>query len=218
MKTTKTELPEAYRIGWVPFIHVNIWLDSRPLIPRPETEYWVDLAIKDIKASGIENPKVLDLCAGSGAIGVAVLKDLPEATVDFVELEPRHHSNILKNVRMNGIAEKRARIFGGDLFENIADRYDFILSNPPYLDYSLNRVEESVLEHEPELALNGGRQGLEIIEKILNKAGEHLAPGGRLYLEHEPEQAAALGQNRLYQATYEDQHGRKRFSVLALPR
>lgn len=209
-----TNEPEAYRIGWVPFVHSNIYLDSRPLIPRTETEYWVDIAIKEMKASGIRNPKVLDLCAGSGCIGVAVLQEIPEASVDFVEINETHHPDVLKNIRMNGIDPSRARVFGGDLFENITDTYDFILTNPPYINPELGeRVEKSVKDHEPALALYGGRDGLEIIGRIISETGKYLKPEGILYLEHEPEQVAYLKQKKSYQHTLKDQFQNMRVSV-----
>ena len=161
--------PLAYVIGWQPFCGTKIYVDSYPLIPRPETEYWVQLAIDEIKKK--ENPKVLDLCAGSGCIGVAVLKAIPGSVVDFVEIDERHHATILKNIRENGVDEKRTRIFGGSLFENVIGQYDMILTNPPYIDPTLsNRMGEGVLEYEPELALFGGNGGMELINEILTKA------------------------------------------------
>jgi len=210
--TNKSELPEGYKIGWVPFVHTNIYLDSHPLIPRTETEYWVDIAIQEIKRSGIAKPRVLDLCAGSGCIGVAVAKDIPDTQVDFIELDTAHHYTIEKNLRENGVDLSRTRIFGGDLFENIVDKYDFILSNPPYIDKELNRVEESVKSHEPALALYGGQDGLEVINRILTESPKYLNPGGTLYLEHEPEQVENLSHNSLYLTSHPDQFAMIRYS------
>ena len=212
-------LPEAYRIGWVPFINTEIWLDSKPLIPRTETEYWVNEVIQTIRKSQILNPKsikVLDLCAGSGCIGVAMLKEIPEALVDFVEMNEKHHSTIRKNVEMNHLDATRTRIFGGNLFQNITDTYDFILSNPPYIDPRLgSRVQESVAFYEPKMALYGGKGGLALIDAILKKVSSHLKPEGTLYLEHEPEQVEHLSKHPLYKSTHEDQFGRKRFSIFS---
>src|SRR3990167_3874071 len=158
-----SEEPEAYKIGWVPFIHTKIWLDSRPLIPRTETEFWTERAIEEIKS--IPNASVLDLCAGSGAIGVAVLKEIPESKVDFIEKEIRHHATIEKNIRANvpdGMS--RSKILGGNLFQNAQGPYDVILTNPPYIDpEKLSRIQDSVLEHEPREALFGGKLGMELI-------------------------------------------------------
>ena len=209
---SKTEAPEAYRIGWVPFINSKIYLDSRPLIPRTETEYWVNEVIHKIKQSGIKKPKVLDLCAGSGCIGVAVAQEIPESQVVFVELDPKHHENIKKNLLENNIDPSRTKILGGDLFERVEGKYDFILSNPPYIDMSLKRVAESVLEHEPSLALDGGQKGLEIIEKILEQLPRYLNAGGALFIEHEPEQKEELSKHKMYLNSYPDQYGEPRFT------
>ena len=220
---SKTSLPEAYQHSWVPFIHTKIWLDSKPLIPRPETEYWVNEVIQKLKqavGSRQYGIKILDLCAGSGAIGVAMAKEISSVQVDFVELDPKHHKTILKNVRENGVDENRVRIFGGDLFENIHDKYDLILTNPPYIDMSLGRVEESVLEHEPKLALDGGEAGLTIITRILTEAPKYLKDGGELWLEHEPEQVTKIKHLASVQHsvlnTFKDQYGVERYSEFHL--
>ncbi len=194
--TANMEEPEAYRINWIPFIHAKIWLDSKPLIPRTETEYWVNEVITKLRSSEAKKLSILDLCAGSGAIGVAVLQEIPEAHVDFAEKEIRHHKTIEKNVRENiKNPERRYRIIGGDLFENITDKYDAIMTNPPYIDpKKLGRVQESVLRYEPREALMGGKDGMEIIKRILEESLKHLSPGGLLYIEHEPEQREKIKQ------------------------
>ena len=217
MKNNKTPEPEAYTLGSIPFVHTEIYLDSRPLIPRTETEYWVMQATEEIKTSGVEKPKILDLCAGSGCIGVTVLKEILEAQVDFAELDESHHQTIRKNIRENGLDHTRTRIFGGDLFENISDKYNFILSNPPYINPELkNRIQESVLEHEPAEALFGGRDGLEIIDKILDKAQDYLKPNAILYIEHEPEQVEHLSKHRAYLDSNPDQFDLIRFSRFSI--
>ncbi|MFZ2763709.1 MAG: HemK/PrmC family methyltransferase, partial [Minisyncoccia bacterium] len=203
---TQSKLPEAYEIGWIPFIHTDIYLDSRPLIPRPETEYWVDLAIKEIEGKGIEQPKILDLCAGSGCIGISVLKEIPNALVDFVEIDKAHHQTIRKNILMNNLDPDRVRIFDGDLFEKVIDSYDFILCNPPYIDPKLKgRIQSSVIEHEPHEALFGGEGGVIFIDTVLTQYRDYLNPDGMLYIEHEPEQAKTLESYLRYLNTGKDQ-------------
>jgi len=212
VKKLESGIPLAYIIGWMPFCGAKIYLDSHPLIPRPETEYWTMLAIEKIK--NIKNPKILDLCAGSGCIGVAVLKHIPESSVDFVEIDENHHSTIKKNIQENGIDSKRTRIFGESLFENITDQYDMILTNPPYIDPKLSdRIGESVRGHEPDLALFGGNDGMELIKEILTKSGQFLKPGGMLYLEHEPEQVQMIQELLPGIESVKDQFDIIRFSV-----
>lgn len=211
--------PLAYVIGWIPFLNTKIYLDSKPLIPRPETEYWSSIAIDSIKTliatNGIREPKILDLCAGSGCIGIAVLKAIPEAQVDFVEINPAHHSTISKNILINNIDSSRTRIFGGDLFENISGHYDAILTNPPYINPELSgEVEKSVTDYEPAQALYGGEGGMEILERILVEGPKHLTQSGMLYLEHEPEQVGILLAIVPNLVSFKDQFGIVRFSIL----
>lgn len=222
LKRLEVGEPLSFVIGWAPFLGAKIYLDSKPLIPRVETEYWLSQAIKSFKEAiereKMKDPKVLDLCAGSGCIGVALLKEIPEARVDFAEIDPAHHSTIRKNILQNDIDPSRTRVFGGDLFENISGSYDLILSNPPYIDEELlSEVEKSVSGYEPIRALSGGKRGIEIIEKILKEALEHLAESGRLYIEHEPQQAEIFSGLLPTLRSFPDQFGLIRFSVYQKP-
>ncbi len=204
--------PLAYIIGWQPFCNTKIFLDSHPLIPRPETEYLVSKIITEL--SNKQNLKILDLCAGSGCIGVALLKALPTSTVDFVELDESHHETILKNITENSIDTNRTRIYGGDLFENITDTYDIIITNPPYIDPALSdRIGENVFKFEPELALFGGSKGMQIITKIAQNAPNFMKSGGILWMEHEPEQVEEIQQLLPQSEVMKDQFGVIRFST-----
>jgi HemK-like putative methylase len=212
--------PLAYIIGHQPFLNCTIWLDSRPLIPRPETEFWTEQAISRIKKQDNKSPKILDLCAGSGCIGVAVAVQIPTALIDFAEIDIAHFPTIKKNLLQNEISSRHTNIIESDLFTNISCRYDFILSNPPYIDKEKNRTEPSVTEFEPHNALYGGHLGLVFIEKIINETRTHLAPNGQLWLEHEPEQTptihALAKSSGLSVSTHQDQFGVERYSILVL--
>ncbi len=219
VKRLESGVPLAYLIGWQPFCGTKIYLDSHPLIPRPETEYWTKFAIDEIQK--YKHPRVLDLCAGSGCVGVAVLKAVPDSVVDFVEIDESHNATILKNIRENGIGENRVRIFGGSLFEKITtsagmtpQQYDFILTNPPYIDPNLSdRIGAGVREYEPEIALFGGDSGMELIREILAGIPQFLKPGGVLTIEHEPEQAEKIQELLPGIIPQKDQFGVVRFSV-----
>lgn len=223
--------PLAYLIGQIPFLDATIFLDSRPLIPRPETEYWVAHAIAEIRARGVEEQKlplsVLDLCAGSGCIGVSVLKILvttmPDAHVDFCEIDVGHHDTITKNLRENNIDPERARIHSGDLLTEVAKakpKYNFILTNPPYIDPKhIDHVEKSVTGYEPARALFGGTDGMEYIARIIREAPQYLTRPGVLYIEHEPKQKElihTLAQSLSYTScdTYKDQWQMDRYTRL----
>ena len=206
--------PLAYLIGYIPFLRTNIFLDSKPLIPRPETEFWTEQAIRDIKNLNITNPKILDLCAGSGCIGVAVMKEIPDAQVDFAEINSNHHKTIQKNIQANNLTGRTIHIFGGSLFDEITQKYDAILTNPPYIDPELSeRVQSSVINHEPNEALFGGKKGMELIHTILQEAPKFLNPNGILYIEHEPEQESIIKEILPRIESFEDQFGIIRYSV-----
>ncbi|MCF7815649.1 MAG: HemK family protein methyltransferase [Candidatus Pacebacteria bacterium] len=210
--------PLAYLIGHIPFINTTIYLDSHPLIPRTETEYWVQNVVDEISDRGLASVRVLDLCAGSGCIGIAVLNNIADSHVDFVEIDTDHHATIKDNVLKNNIDQTRARVFGGNLFENITDTYDYILTNPPYIDPKLDRTTSSVSENEPALALYGGKDGVSIISLIIERADKFLKKSGVLFIEHEPEQVETIhtlaAKKGFFTKTATDQFGTKRFTRL----
>lgn len=212
--------PLGYIICHVPFLDCIIHLDSHPLIPRPETEFWVEQIIKQLKTSEKNSLRVLDLCAGSGCIGVAVAKAVPMVAVDFGEIDGHHLATINKNIFANQIEAERCNIIQSNLFENIPNRYDIILSNPPYIDPVLDRTETAVKNFEPHLALYGGQGGLELISTIIAALPAHLHPHGQAYLEHEPEQSLIIQQlgrqHGFLVSTHKDQYNIERYSRLVL--
>ncbi|MEX0913066.1 MAG: methyltransferase, partial [Candidatus Paceibacterota bacterium] len=140
--------------------------------------------------------RILDLCAGSGAIGVAIAKAVPEARVTLAEIDRAHLPTIQKNIESNvsqgSIRMDRFKVVGSDLFEKVEGEFDFILTNPPYIDSAIDRTDESVKNHEPHLALYGGAHGMEIIDRIIATAPDYLIEGGQVWIEHEPEQVEAI--------------------------
>ncbi len=218
---TKLEagIPLAYLIGHIPFLGTTIHLDSHPLIPRPETEHWTERAIAEIRQT--PTPHIIDLCAGSGAIGVAIATHIPASSVTFGEIDPAHLPTIAKNLSINrkvSAPSTQFNIIESDLFKNITGTFDFILTNPPYIDKAANTVEDSVHMHEPHLALFGGKAGLELITEIITTAPNHLNPHGQLWIEHEPFQSDAITTlakaNDFSCKTYTDQYNTERYSVL----
>lgn len=217
----KSGEPLAYVIGHIPFLNCKIYLDSRPLIPRTETEFWVDSLINQIQRTPAQDIHILDLCAGSGCIGVSIAKSLPKATIDFIEIDEQHISTIKKNYEVNGVSSNQVKVQKSDLFSSLKPehQYNIIVTNPPYVDKELNRVDESVTKHEPSLALYGGHTGMDIITRIINEAPDFLSTGGELWIEHEPEQVElikSLASDRFEVITYVDQYQIPRFSKLVL--
>ena len=172
--------PLAYVIGTQPFLGLSISLDSRPLIPRPETEWWTEEAVCHI---GTRPLKVLDLCAGSGAIGCAVLRHCPNAQVTFVELNKQHQETIKKNISLNALDASRATIFIGDLFTPVQHQtFDVILTNPPYIPRA-RTLPVSVTQYEPSEALFADSDGLSVISRIAKEVGQHLSSQGEVWVE-----------------------------------
>jgi release factor glutamine methyltransferase len=183
--------PLAYVIGWVPFLGLRVGLDSRPLIPRPETEWWTENMLAELAKNTNSQIKFLDLCAGSGAIGLAVLAQVPHARVTFAELVPEHASQITENIKENNLDASKARVVTGDLFESLADeKFDLIAANPPYIPAG-RVLDASVTDYEPATALFAGADGLDLIRRIAVEAPTHLNAGGQLWLECDVEHAEA---------------------------
>lgn len=176
--------PLAYVIGWVPFLGLAIGLASRPLIPRPETEWWTEQLVARLRERFGDAPfALLDLCAGSGAIGLAVLKAFPRAQVSFAELDPAHARQIHLTLEQNGLDAGCAVIRASDLFDAFAgERFDAIASNPPYVPAG-RVLDESVTRYEPAGALYAGEDGLDLIRRIAQDAPGRLLPGSELWLE-----------------------------------
>ena len=176
--------PLAYVIGWIPFLGLRLELSSHPLIPRPETEWWTELLCTHLKSRFDEKPfTLLDLCAGSGAIGLSVLKAFPHAQISFGEVVPAHAELIRTNLRINKLDASRADIRTGNLFEPFSETmFDLTAINPPYIP-STRKLDRSVTAHEPEVALTSGVDGLNVIRQIANNVSSHLRPHGELWLE-----------------------------------
>lgn len=183
--------PIDYVIGFTPFLNTKIDLSARPFLPRVETEFWVEKALRQIDIK--EKIKCLDIFSGSGCIGIALLKSLPNATVTFGEQNPNYIKQISININVNGVENKRALILETDLFSNIKDTYDYIFANPPYISRKRKGVvQPSVLRWEPKSALFAPDNGLFYIKKLLTHAKKFLTPGGTLLIEFDSTQKRLL--------------------------
>jgi release factor glutamine methyltransferase len=182
--------PVAYVIEWMPFLGLRIYLDSRPLIPRPETEWWTEVLIEHLKEKFEDKEfRFLDLCAGSGAIGCAVLAAFPNAHVSFGEIVPEHKATIEKNIEENVLDASRSDIRIGNLFTHFeGDTFEVIATNPPYIPED-RELEASVTDWEPPIALRSGKDGMDLILQIGNEAGAYIKPQGEVWLECDAEYA-----------------------------
>ncbi|HQU07633.1 MAG: hypothetical protein B7X04_01670 [Parcubacteria group bacterium 21-54-25] len=210
--------PLAYVIGWVPFLGLRIYLESHPLIPRPETEWWTGQLIKMLQEKYADQPVcVLDLCAGSGAIGCAVLAHCPHTQVTFAEIDPAHENTIRTTMRMNNLDSARADIYCGDLFAPVGKaQFDIIATNPPYVPDG-RALPPEVARFEPTRALRAGADGLAYIRRIAQQARAHLTIEGSIWVEIDdaqaPEALALFARNGWNAKLRTDPYGRRRLIV-----
>ena len=174
--------PVAYILGRKEFYGLELAVNPSVLIPRPETELLVDLTLERIKerAPGRVAASVLDLGTGSGAIGIAVKFNRPEARVVAVDSDLAALATAKRNAaRLNVDIDFRHSRW----FEALAgERFELIVSNPPYVASGDPHLAD--LRYEPQAALVGGADGLDCIRDISRRANAHLLPGGWLLLEH----------------------------------
>ncbi len=189
-------LPAEYEKGYVKFLNCKIDLSKRPFIPRIETEFWVKKAIKELKLSDIGYPSILDMFAGSGCIGIAVLKDIKDSRVDFVDVDDRAIEQIKITLKLNKIPKNRYRILKSDIFESLGNRrYDYIFANPPYVSKErIKEVAPEVLKYEPKKAILAGKRGMIYIRRFLKGAKTFLKRYGIIYLEIDPQQKEEIGE------------------------
>jgi len=167
--------PTAYILGYKEFYGRNFIVNKDVLIPRPETEMLVEL----IKVE--DNAKILDLCAGSGCIGLTLALECKNAKVTLADISPKAVEIIKKNAENLGV---EVNIVESDLFSGIEGKFDIIVSNPPYIrSETIETLENTVKDYEPRLALDGGEDGLKFYKKIIPCSKKYLSENGRIFFE-----------------------------------
>jgi release factor glutamine methyltransferase len=173
--------PVAYITGKRGFWKLDLAVDARVLIPRPDTERLVELALEAL--AGREAPRVVDVGTGSGAIALSIAHDRPDATVLAIDISPDALAAAEANARTAGLTN--VTFARGEVLGPARDfRADVVLSNPPYIPTAeCERLMPDVRQFEPRLALDGGPDGLRIIRELVAQAGALLPPGGALLFE-----------------------------------
>ena len=177
-KKLAAHIPAQYIIGHAEFFGIQLKVDERVLIPRPETEEIVDLILTE---NPEKNLKVLDIGTGSGAIALALAKNRPDWSVTAADISEDALELATENAKRQNLDLTFIRT---DCFSEISSKYDIIVSNPPYISRS-DEVEVglNVLHSEPHLALFADEDGLAIYRRIAEDSKDYLNDGGKIYLE-----------------------------------
>lgn len=164
------------------FMGLEFYVDKNVLIPQPDTEILVEEAInkiKQIKSDDKENISVLDLCTGSGIIGISISK-YTNVLVKASDISNKALEIAQKNANDNKV---NIEYIQSDLFENINEKFDIICSNPPYIKTDIIQILSQEVQQEPHIALDGGKDGLYFYREIIKESVDRLNQGGYLLLE-----------------------------------
>jgi release factor glutamine methyltransferase len=182
--------PVARILGTKEFWGLPFELSNATLTPRPDTETVVELALEFARAAPDPALRIVDIGAGSGAILLALLSELPDATGVGTDISPAALAAARRNARDFGLSS-RAAFVACDYAAALAGRFDLIVSNPPYVrSADIPKLDPEVRDHDPHAALDGGRDGLDAYRALIPQAARLLKPGGALVVE------AGLGQAR----------------------
>ena len=187
LKLRCDRMPLAYVLGYTEFMGLRFHVEPGVLVPRQDTETLVEWVLKAEGEANVEsttNVSLLDMCTGSGCIGLSLAK-LGGYSVTLSDLSPR--AIHVSRINRGGLElEEQVEICHGDLFEALPEgkRFDVIVSNPPYIETAvIEDLQEEVRDHEPRMALDGMEDGLFFYRKLAKEAPQWLTPGGRIYLE-----------------------------------
>ena len=192
VKRRAAKEPLAYILGNREFYKLSLVVTPAVLIPRPDTEILVASAIEHAKANDAK--RAIDLGTGSGAIAISLLKNLLKLSITASDLSIPALEIARINARRH-LVEHRLQFVVSDWFENIAlEKYDIIVSNPPYIELTERGKLQSELQYEPQTALYADNDGLGCYRTILTQAHEYLAGGGKIFLEVGFNQASAVAE------------------------
>ncbi|MEX1197711.1 MAG: peptide chain release factor N(5)-glutamine methyltransferase [Pseudohongiellaceae bacterium] len=207
--------PLAYVLGHCDFRDLKLMVSPAVLIPRPETEWLVEEVLRQLPGEALQ---VADLGTGSGAIALSLAWDRPRWQLWATDISARALDVARRNAAALGL--ESVRFLQGSWFEVLpgGQRFDAVVSNPPYVEPGAAALDDAVARHEPELALYAGLRGMAVLQHLIAEASTRLRPDGLLALEHGHEQGAAV-RDRMqvagYQAirTHRDLGGHERFTV-----
>ncbi len=182
--------PVAYIVGHKEFYSINFDVTPNVLIPRPETEHVVVAAIEAAKTIDDCPIRIIDVGTGSACVAIAIAKHIESSIIAATDISTEALEVARANAAKHEVTQQ-VRFFTGDLLDALPDGskpVHLIVSNPPYIGRDeIDTVEETVLKYEPEMALFGGEQGTEIIQRLVDQSVDMLLPGGKLIFENSPD-------------------------------
>lgn len=217
-KHIKDDTPLSHLVGFEYFYDRKFKVTSDVLSPRMETEELVYKVIDYIRKNNLTNIKILDLCTGSGIIGITLKKELEEFDVKILASDISSRALTVAKENASSL-EADISFVESDLFSNIKDKFDIIVSNPPYIAHDDKKtIKENVLNYDPHLALFADEEGMYFYRNIVEKARQYLTEKGIIFFEigyNQKEKINILGKNNGFETVvYKDINGRDRIAVL----
>ncbi|MCH2666574.1 MAG: peptide chain release factor N(5)-glutamine methyltransferase [Deinococcales bacterium] len=209
--------PLQHILGWAPFFGLELEVTSDTLVPRPETEQLVELSLRRLSDS--TRPVVLDVGTGSGAIALAIKLERPDATVVATDISPKALRLARRNANKLGL---QINVIAADLLTHPkvtkwAKKARLVVCNPPYLPDGDRELVPPEVKADPDLAVFGGLDGLDVVRRLEHQAQSLLKPGAELLLELDPRNLTVVrdfAKSWEYSQSYEDLAERKRFLLL----
>lgn len=217
-KHIKDDTPLSHLVGFEYFYDRKFKVTSDVLSPRMETEELVYKVIDYIRKNNLTNIKILDLCTGSGIIGITLKKELEEFDVKILASDISSRALTVAKENASSL-EADISFVESDLFSNIQDKFDIIVSNPPYIAHDDKKtIKENVLNYDPHLALFADEEGMYFYRNIIEKSRQYLNEKGVIFFEigyNQKEKIITLGENNKFETVvYKDINGRDRIAVL----
>ena len=217
-KHIKEDVPLSHLVGFEYFYDRKYKVTKDVLSPRMETEELIYKVIEYVKASSKNNFKILDLCTGSGIIAITLKKELSQFSIDVVASDISEEA--IKVAKENAQShDATIKFIKSDIFNNIADKFDIIVSNPPYIDRKDEvTMQDNVLKYDPHLALFAEEEGMYFYRKIIEQANDYLNENGVIFFEIGYDQKDKIiklaDMNGFSAEVYRDINGRDRMAFL----
>ena len=217
-KHIKEDVPLSHLVGFEYFYDRKFKVTKDVLSPRMETEELIYRVVEYVKSTKKNNLKILDLCTGSGIIAITLKKELSQFSIDVVASDISEEA--IKVAKENAQShDATIKFIQSDIFDNIADKFDIIVSNPPYIDRKDEvTMQDNVLKYDPHLALFAEEEGMYFYRKIIEQANDYLNENGVIFFEigyDQKDKIIKLADLNGYSAeVYKDINGRDRMAFL----